>query len=70
MLAHAQGNVWNAADPARSLGFSETTVRKYLEAWEGLFHGLLGIRSLGALLSHPKAGVSWETLALDSLWVI
>jgi predicted AAA+ superfamily ATPase len=37
MLAHAQGNVWNAADPARSLGLSETTVRKYLDAWEGLF---------------------------------
>ena len=95
MLAHAQGSVWNASDPARSLGFSETTVRKYLEAWEGLFlvrvlqpwhenlskrqvkapkvyvrdtglfHSLLGIRSLAALLSHPKAGASWETFALE-----
>lgn len=31
MLAHFHGQVWNAADPARSLGVSEPTVRKYLD---------------------------------------
>jgi hypothetical protein len=31
MLAHCHGQVWNAADPARSLGLSEPTVRRYLD---------------------------------------
>ena len=31
MLAHVHGQVWNAADPARSLGVSESTVRRYLD---------------------------------------
>jgi uncharacterized protein len=31
MLAHVHGQTWNAADPARSLGVSEPTVRRYLD---------------------------------------
>lgn len=31
MLAHYHGQTWNAADPARALGVSETTVRRYLD---------------------------------------
>ncbi len=31
MLAHYHGQAWNAADPARSLGVSEPTVRRYLD---------------------------------------
>ena len=31
MLAHCHGQVWNAADPARSLAVSEPTVRRYLD---------------------------------------
>jgi uncharacterized protein len=31
MLAHMHGQVWSAADPARSLGISEPTVRRYLD---------------------------------------
>ena len=31
MLAHYHGEVWNAADPARSLGVNESTVRRYLD---------------------------------------
>jgi predicted AAA+ superfamily ATPase len=34
MVAHYHGQTWNAADPARSLGVSEPTVRRYLD-WLG-----------------------------------
>lgn len=31
MLAHCHGQIWNAAEPARSLGVSEATVRRHLD---------------------------------------
>ncbi len=31
MLAHYHGQIWNAAEPAKSLGIGETTVRRYLD---------------------------------------
>ncbi|MGH7366836.1 MAG: ATP-binding protein [Candidatus Rokuibacteriota bacterium] len=37
MIAHYHGDIWNAADPARSLGVSEPTVRRYLDLFTGLF---------------------------------
>lgn len=37
MLAHSHGQIWNAAEPARSLGLSEPTVRRYLDLLTGLF---------------------------------
>jgi predicted AAA+ superfamily ATPase len=37
MLAHYHGQRWNAAEPARSLGVSEPTVRRYLDLLTGLF---------------------------------
>jgi predicted AAA+ superfamily ATPase len=37
MVAHYHGNIWNAAEPARSLGVSEPTVRRYLELLTGVF---------------------------------
>ena len=37
MLAHYHGQVWNAAEPARSLGISEPTARRYLDILEGVF---------------------------------
>jgi hypothetical protein len=37
MLAHYHGQIWNAADPARSLGLSEATVRRYLDLLSGTF---------------------------------
>ena len=37
MLAHYHGQVWNAADPARSLGIAEPTVRRYLDALTGAY---------------------------------
>ncbi len=95
MLAHYHGQVWNAAEPARSLGVAETTVRRYLDLltgvhmvrqlkpWHenlgkrqvkspkvylrdsGLLHTLLGVRSEGELLAHPKCGASWEGYAIE-----
>jgi predicted AAA+ superfamily ATPase len=37
MLAHYSGQIWNAAEPARSLGISEPSVRRYLDILEGVF---------------------------------
>jgi predicted AAA+ superfamily ATPase len=95
MLAHYHGQLWNAAEPARSLGVSEPTVRRYLDALTGLFlvrqlppwhenlakrqvkapkvylrdtgvlHHLLGIRTGGDLLAHPKCGASWEGYVIE-----
>jgi predicted AAA+ superfamily ATPase len=31
MVAHYHGQVWNSAEPARSLGVSESTIRRYLD---------------------------------------
>ncbi len=56
MLAHYHGQTWNAAEPARSLGVSETTVRRYLDILTGVFmvrqlppwHANLGKRQIKA----------------------
>jgi predicted AAA+ superfamily ATPase len=37
MVAHYHGQVWNAAEPARSLGVSETTVRRHLNILSSAF---------------------------------
>jgi predicted AAA+ superfamily ATPase len=37
MLAHSHGQIWNAADPAGSLGVSQPTVRRYLDILSGVF---------------------------------
>ena len=37
MVAHYHGNVWNAAEPARSLGVSQPTVKHYLDLLTDLF---------------------------------
>lgn len=37
MLAHYHGQTWSAAEPARALGISEPTVRKYLDILSGIF---------------------------------
>lgn len=95
MVAHAHGCVWNAADPARSLGVSMPTIRRYLDLFtnlylvrqlqpwhenlskrqvkaskvylrdSGLLHALLGLAGERELLSHPKAGSSWEGYAIE-----
>ncbi len=97
MLAHYHGQAWNAAEPARALGVSESTVRRYLDLLtdaymirqlppyyanirkrqvkspkiyvrdSGLLHQLLGIGTHKALLSHPKAGASWEGFVIEQV---
>ncbi|HVN83018.1 MAG TPA: ATP-binding protein [Terriglobia bacterium] len=37
MLAHYHGQTWSAAEPARSLGVSETSIRRYLDLLTGVF---------------------------------
>lgn len=37
MVAHYHGQIWNNAEPARSLGVSEPTVRRYLDALDNVF---------------------------------
>ena len=37
MLAHYHGQVWNAAEPARSLAISQPTVRRYLDILTGVY---------------------------------
>jgi predicted AAA+ superfamily ATPase len=37
MMAHYHGQVWNAAELARSLGASENTARRYLDVLSGAF---------------------------------
>jgi predicted AAA+ superfamily ATPase len=37
MVAHYHGQTWNAADPARALGVSEQTVRRYLDLFTDAF---------------------------------
>jgi predicted AAA+ superfamily ATPase len=37
MLTHYHGQTWNAAEPARALGISEPTVRRYLDILSGFF---------------------------------
>ena len=37
ILAHYHGQTWNAAEPARALGISEPTVRRYLDILTGVF---------------------------------
>ena len=97
MLAHFHGQIWNAAEPARSLGVSFPTVRRYLDIFAGLYlvrqlqpwhenlgkrqvkapklyirdsgiyHALHGLVTEKDILSHPKAGASWEGYVLEEI---
>ena len=37
MLAHYHAQIWNAAEPARSLGVAETTARRYVDLLTGVY---------------------------------
>jgi predicted AAA+ superfamily ATPase len=74
MLAHFHGQVWNAADPARSLGVNESTVRRYLDWLTQAFlvrqlqpwHANLGKRQVKAPKVYVRdSGLLHELLGID-----
>jgi uncharacterized protein len=50
MLAHCHGQVWNAAEPARTLGVGQSTVRRYLD----LLDDALMVRQLQPYFANLK----------------
>ena len=75
MLAHFHGQVWNAADPARSLGVNESTVRRYLDWLTQAFlvrqlqpwHANLGKRQVKAPKVYVRdPGLLHELLGIES----
>ena len=75
MLAHFHGQVWNAADPARSLGVNESTVRRYLDWLTQAFlvrqlqpwHANLGKRQVKAPKVYVRdTGLLHELLGIES----
>ena len=97
MVAHYHGQIWNAAEFARSLGQDEKTARNYLDILSGAFvvrqlqpwhinikkrqvkspkvyvrdsgmlHYLLIVETRRKLLSHIKAGASWEGFVIEQI---
>ena len=74
MLAHFHGQIWNAADPARSLGVNESTVRRYLDWLTQAFlvrqlqpwHTNLGKRQVKAPKIYVRdAGLLHELLGIE-----
>jgi len=75
MLAHYHGQIWNAAEPARSLGLGESTVRRYLDFLTDAFlvrqplpwHENLGKRQVKAPKVYVRdSGILHALLQLDS----
>lgn len=74
MLAHYHGQVWNAAEPARSLGISESSVRRYLDLLGGSYlvrqlqpwHENIGKRQVKApKLYWRDSGLLHQLLGID-----
>jgi predicted AAA+ superfamily ATPase len=74
MLAHFHGQTWNAADPARSLGVNESTVRRYLDWLTQAFlvrqlqpwHANLGKRQVKAPKVYVRdSGLLHELLGIE-----
>ena len=61
MVSHFNAQTWNSADPARSLGISEHTVRRYLDLLGdgATSEGLVVEEVLRAL--RPPEGYFWGT---------
>ena len=80
MLAHYHGQIWSATDPARSMGVSEPTVRRYLDLLTGAYlarqlppwHENLGKRQVKAPKVYVRdSGLLHSLLGIDTpkaLW--
>jgi uncharacterized protein len=76
MLAHYHGQVWNAADPARALGVSESTTRRHLDLLTDShmirqlqpFHANLRKRQIKAPKVYVRdSGLLHQLLGIDSM---
>jgi uncharacterized protein len=75
MLAHYHGQVWNAAEPARALGVSESTTRRYLDLLTDAlmirqlqpWHANLGKRQVKAPKTYVRdTGLLHHLLGIDT----
>lgn len=75
MLAHYHGQTWNAAEPARALGVSEPTARRYLDLLTDAFmvrqlrpwHANLGKRQVRSPKIYIRdSGLLHQLLGIDS----
>ena len=64
MVAHYHGQIWNGAEPARSLGIGETSVRRYLDLLTNLQAlGLSQARQIAAVALILQIGQVAQALA-------
>ncbi len=75
MLAHYHGQIWSASDPARSMGVSEPSVRRYLDLLTGAYlarqlppwHENLGKRQVKAPKVYVRdSGLLHSLLGIDT----
>ena len=75
MLAHYHGQIWSATDPARSMGVSEPSVRRYLDLLTGAYlarqlppwHENLGKRQVKAPKVYVRdSGLLHSLLGIDT----
>ena len=75
MVAHYHGQIWNAAEPARALGVSEATARRYLDLLTDAFmlrqlqpfHANIGKRQVKAPKIYVRdSGLLHQLLGLDA----
>ena len=75
MLAHYHGQIWSATDPARSMGVSEPSVRRYLDLLTGTYlarqlppwHENLGKRQVKAPKVYVRdSGLLHSLLGIDT----
>jgi hypothetical protein len=76
MVAHCHGQVWNSAEPARALGVSESTTRRYLDLLTDAFmvrrlqpyHANLKKRQVKSPKIYVRdSGILHQLLGIDSM---
>ncbi len=76
MVSHYHGQIWNAAEPARALGVSESTTRRYLDLLTDAFmirqlqpyHANLKKRQVKSPKIYMRdSGILHQLLGIDSM---